>query len=856
MELIERAGFLNTLHDKFEDIAEAEGHCFLVSGEAGIGKTSLVRTFCQEIKKECKILQGTCDALFTPRPLAPLYDIAWQMQSDVMERVHDKKDRTTLFTNLLQELSVQKEPIVLIFEDVHWADEATLDFIKFLARRINQLHCLFILTFRDNEIISGHPLRNVFGQLPRDVFTRLQLTALSKEAVETMAAGKGYSGESVYSISGGNPFYVTEILASYSCGVPDNVKDSILTVYNRQNEKTKEVWKFLSVQPTGFETDYLLKMDPSCVEAVELSLESGIILHEQGKVFFKHELYRRTIEASLSPLLRVSLNKRILDLFLKDFEQKREIERIIHHAKNANEYELVTHYALIAAKRTSCIGAHIESAKLYCSAIEYYQGHDKNKLHELYEGYAYECYLINKHKDAIIYMNRSLKLWEGEEDIERSSDCMRFLSRLYWVDGNRKQSESLASKAIDLLNDKPDSRTKGLAYSNLSQLTMIYNQYPEAVYWGEKAMVIAKKLDDADILAHALDSVGTVKMRLTGSKKEGFELLQKSLDIALQNSFHEHAARAYSNMGANGIFLKDYAFAKDILEKGLKYCEELDMDTWVNYMLGHMTRLKLETGQWEEACTIAENLINNTNQGTIFKIGALAVIATLKMRRGDNDVEPILLDARAKAFGTMELQRIIPVLAALLEYEWITGKVLVDKVAIDYTITMLEQTGDADMDNKFAYWLLKVREQYVPFHKSHKDYNNANMWEELGCPYEQALALFAGDESDKRKAIGIVQELGASAVYEKLKMEMRASGIKSIPRGMRESTRANAARLTGREVDVLKLLKEGMQNKEIADRLFISAKTVDHHITSILFKLDVNTRVKAVHEAINLDIIK
>ncbi|HTD41831.1 MAG TPA: AAA family ATPase [Mucilaginibacter sp.] len=856
MELIERAAFLDALHTIFKTIKTAEGHCLLLSGEAGIGKTSLVRTFCNEIKGECKILQGTCDALFTPRPLAPLYDIAWQMQSDIMQRVKDKRDRAALFTSLLQELNAQKEPVVLIFEDIHWADEATLDFIKFLARRINYLHCLFILTYRDNEIHSGHPLRNVFGQLSRDTFTRLQLTALSKEAVETMSAEKGYSGESVYSITGGNPFYVTEILASYSSGVPDNVKDSILSVYNRQNEKIKEVWKLLSVQPTGFETKYLLQIEPACVEAIELSLESGILLHEQGRISFKHELYRRTIESSLSPLLRVALNKKILDLFLKDFEQNQEIERIIHHAKNANEYELVVHYALIAAKTASCIGAHNEAAKLYFSAIEYYQGNNKSKLHELYEGYAYECYLINKHKDAIIYMNRSLKLWEGEDDKERASDCMRSLSRLGWVDGNRKQAESFASQAIDLLNDQPDSKSKAMAYSNMSQLTMIYNQYPESIYWGEKAIVIAKKLEDDEILSHALNNVGTVKMRIASTKQEGLNLLQQSLEIALRNSYHEHAARAYSNLGCNGILIKDYPFAKGILETGYRYCEEKDMDSWGNHMLGHMARLKLDTGCWAEAYNVAENLINNTNQGTIFKVGAMAIVATIKMRRGDTDILPVLMDAKAKAFGTMELQRIIPVLAALLEYEWITGKVLADEIAIDYTIIMLEQAGDADMDNEFAYWLLKAREKYTPFHKSHNDYNLAAKWEKSGCPYEQALALFEGDEADKRKAICMVQELGAAAVYEKLKMEMRASGIKSIPRGIRETTRSNIARLTEREVDVLKLLKDGMQNKEIADRLFISAKTVDNHITSILCKLDVNSRVKAVHEAINLEIIK
>ena len=132
----------------------------------------------------------------------------------------------------------------------------------------------------------------------------------------------------------------------------------------------------------------------------------------------------------------------------------------------------------------------------------------------------------------------------------------------------------------------------------------------------------------------------------------------------------------------------------------------------------------------------------------------------------------------------------------------------------------------------------------------------ASIWKKLGYPYEQGLALFEGDENDKRKALEIVQELGAHAVYEKMKFEMRASGIKNIPRGLRKSTKSNPAHITERELDVLQLLKEGLQNKEIADRLYISPKTVDHHISSIFFKLEVNSRAKAVQEAIQLEIIK
>ncbi|MGE5108274.1 MAG: ATP-binding protein, partial [Sphingobacteriales bacterium] len=231
MKLVERAGFVASLQAKFENILAGEGHLVFISGEAGIGKTSLVKAFCRTKKNDCNLYQGTCDALFTPRPLAPLYDIALQLRSDLWEKSRNIADRDELFTRFFHELSNQTKTTLLVFEDVHWADEATLDFIKFLARRITQLRCLFILTYRNDEIHLSHPLRNLLGQLNPDSFTRMELLPLSRQAVEKMAGEKGYNGENVYSISGGNPFYVNEILASYSPGIPDNIKDSILSVY-------------------------------------------------------------------------------------------------------------------------------------------------------------------------------------------------------------------------------------------------------------------------------------------------------------------------------------------------------------------------------------------------------------------------------------------------------------------------------------------------------------------------------------------------------------------------------------------------------------------------------------------------
>jgi DNA-binding CsgD family transcriptional regulator len=340
--------------------------------------------------------------------------------------------------------------------------------------------------------------------------------------------------------------------------------------------------------------------------------------------------------------------------------------------------------------------------------------------------------------------------------------------------------------------------------------------------------------------------------------------LQQSLDIALKNSYHDQVARAYVNIAAISGTMKNYLFATKTLDAGISYCEERDLDSYTYYLLSWKARLNLETGLWKEAYRIAENLLKDENQAHAVKIAALTVVAKIKIRRGDPGAIPLLLEAKTMAFETMELQRIIPVLIGLLEYEWITGETFIETETIDRTISMINGTDNIFRNYEFAFWLLKARNQHHSLNGIYEGYDvssatkalkAAALWKEVGNPYMEALTLFEGGDNDKRKAITIVHELGARAVYEKMKLEMRSSGIKSIPLGIRNTTRLNPAFLTRREVDVLHLLKDGLQNKEIAARLFISPKTVDHHISSILFKLDVNSRTKAVREAVRQEII-
>jgi len=863
MELIERDDFLTSLNNGFKRAASGDGHCFFIVGEAGIGKTSLVKTFLKEIEDECTEYVGACDSLFTPRPLAPLYDLALQINEDWVDKIESISSRAELFTKFVQVLTHKQRPVVVVFEDIHWADEATLDFVKFFARRISRTKCLFILTCRDEEIKQQLPLRNVLGDLAPDTFTRLELTPLSRQAVQKLADQKGYDGEDVYSISAGNPFYVNEILASYSSGIPNNVKDSILSVYNRLEEEAKNVWQQLSVIPEGLEVSRLYKIDHSWHEAIGNCIASRILIIRNNKIFFKHELYRRTIEVSLSPFKRIALNKNLLQLFLSSFEEQGEIEKIVHYAKNANENELVVKYAPLAAKQAACVGAHIEASKLFLTAIEYSEGDDTDQLVTFYEDYAYECYLTNQIREAITYQAKALTIWKEKKEIEQIGNSLRFLSRLWWFEGNHQKAEHFAKQAITVLDEQPSSKAKAMAYSNMAQLKMLSDQTDECIYWGEKAIAVAREINDEETPVHAMTSMGSTLMLGQSSKSQGIALLKQSLSVSLKNSYHEHAARAYAALGSNAATIKDYDFAKKTLEEGISYCEERDLDSLKLYMLGWKARVNLELGNWAEAYKIANKLLTKENLLPVIKIGALAVAATVKMRKGEQDVLPLLLEAKTLALRTTELQRIIPVLVALLEYEWVTGKTYIEQEILDRAVKGFVEADKISKKSRFCFWLKKVRKQRAEPKEDLKRLINATTaqeesasWEELSCPYEQALSLFDGNEDNKRKALSIMQQLGADAVSEKLKMEMRSSGIKKIPRGIRESTKINPAQLTNRELDVLQLLKNGTHNKEIAETLFISPKTVDHHISSILFKLDVSSRAKAVAEAARLGILK
>jgi DNA-binding CsgD family transcriptional regulator len=394
-----------------------------------------------------------------------------------------------------------------------------------------------------------------------------------------------------------------------------------------------------------------------------------------------------------------------------------------------------------------------------------------------------------------------------------------------------------------------------MAYSNLSQLRMLADDRDEAIRWGMRAIALAESFGDQETLVHALNNVGTA----TQDKKQGRAYLERSLELARAAGFEDHAVRAYANLVANSVRCYDTASADFYFAEGLAYCADRDLDIGPRYMEGwHATSL-LYRGEWDEAAATATALLNRPSLAVVNRIMPLCVLGRVRARRGDPEVADVLDEALALAERTGEVQRIGPVRAARAEAAWLMGDAERTRAEARAGIAVAVAHQNQIFTDELAYWSWRGGEERsalpplgtTPFALQiaggWEDASRA--WVDLGLPYESAWALAEGDECALRHALTEFERLGARAAIPLVARELRTRGVRGIPRGPRPTTRATPALLTRRELEIVRLLAEGLRNAEIADRLSLSPKTVDHHVSAVLAKLGVRSRLEAVQEA-------
>jgi DNA-binding CsgD family transcriptional regulator/tetratricopeptide (TPR) repeat protein len=861
VELVERTAHLSELEAWLASVRnDSRGRLVLVGGEAGVGKTALLRRFCDERRGSVRVLWGACDALFTPRPLGPFLDVAEITGGELAELVEGGAKPHEVTSELLRALQLQS-PTIMVLEDLHWADEATLDVLRMLGRRIEAAPALVLASYRDDELEAINPFRIVLGELTTSLAVqRLKLQPLSQAAVATLAEPAGVDPDELYRKTTGNPFFVTEALAAVEQGIPDTVRDAVLARTARLSAAARTLVEAVAIAPPQAELWLLEALAEEAGGQLEECLASGMLTEVAGGVAFRHELARLAVENSLSPGRRRALHEQALAALAAPPAGLADLARLAHHAEAAGDAQAVLRYAPAAAERAAALGAHREAAAQYGRVLVFGEQLPAQERAEVLELRAQECLLTDHYDDAIEALEQAIEHYRTLGDQRGEGNALRALAQTLWCPGRTAEAEQTARQAVAVLEQLPPSHELAMAYSSLSAVHKDAENAEEAIAWATRALELADRLDDEETRVYALGTIGAIQF--VAGAPEGREKLESVLERAATAGLTERVGWAYMLLVWGAVRIRSHAVSSRYLEEGLEFCSHHGIELYRLYLLAYRAQSLLDQGRWQDAVESAGYVLRIPRSSTTPRIVALSVLGLVRARRGDPGVWDPLDEALALAEPTGELQRIGLVTSARAEAAWLEGRSEAVGSEIDAALKLAVRRRAPWMIGDLACWRRRVGSDEEPPHGAAEPYalqlagewtRAAELWTRMGCPYEAALALAeADDEEALRQSLAAMHELAAAPAAAIVARRLRERGARGLPRGPRPTTRKNPGGLTARELEVLLLVAQGLHNSEIAGRLFLAEKTVDHHVSAILRKLGVRSRGQASAEAVRL----
>ena len=860
VKLLERTVESAMLAHQWGKVDGGVGSVLFISGESGAGKSSLVHAFVETVPPDATVLWGMCDPLTTPRPLGPLHDIADQLDSSVVELVARGAPSQEIFGAVFDALGVRR--VVLVIDDLQWADDATLDLFRFLLRRIGLTRTLLIGVVRTDDVGQSRSLQRLLGEGARsEDCSRLDVGPLSIAGVTSMIGDRGIDPQRVHELTGGNAFFVTEVLSQGGEEPPSSVRDAVMARTVDLDDEARSVLDLMACAPEGI-GDRLLPGLGVGLGALRALDAVGFIGRTRRGVGFRHEICRRVIADAIPPGGAVGLHLRILEAI--EGQPSPDPAVLVHHALAVGDADRVFTFGSRAGRLAVRSGAHTEACAFFESALVHGGPRSVVDEAELLELLATELYLVDRLEDSIEAGERALSLHVQLGDLASVSRDHQSLSVFHWYNANPVVANEHAGRAVAVLDGTQHRRQLGHALALQAYLALQRSDWEQARALTDAARAIALEENDEHLRAR-LDLIDSLEALVDGDLEARSRLL--ALLGAGSPLLKDVNSTGYSNLAYLEVEQRRFTAAAEVLAIGLPLTIEPDIPICHVWQMGARSRLHLMQGGWSEAAADAEAVLG-VRSAPLARTWPHIVRGLVLLRRGHPGADAELEEAWRLASRFGEPLRLLPATSALVERAWLTG--VADSRVVE-AVDILKEVEGPDLGwsvGELAVWLRRLGRP-VELGAHHDRLNAphaldladdaeaaAAAWQALSSPYDQALSLYDSHEPDVAvTSVPILDGLGAEAVASKVRFDLRTRGISKVPSVQRASTRANPAGLTARQVEVLQLLEQGLTNAELAERLFISPKTADHHVSAILPKLHASSRREAVRNGRALGIL-
>ncbi len=851
--LLEREAELGALAELVDRVAAGRGGFAVVAGEAGIGKSSLLDAMVDAVPAGVRVHRGRCDNLITAHPFGALRE-AFEDTSPVLLAAFDQgvlHDVLSAVSHLLEDGA----PTVVLVEDVQWADDATLDVLAYLVRRLDHLRTLLIASYRDDEVGRDHPVHRLLAAPTAAPATWLHPGPLSLEAVQRLSGERAREARRLHEVTGGNPFYVTEVLAvPADASVPETLSAAVAARLQQLSAPVRRATERISVWPGLLEFELAEELLGEDFAALAEAEEHGILCAEDCGVRFRHEIARMATEASLSGLQRRQLQRDVTELLKRRGEG--HLPRLVHHAIRCHDTATVVEFAPRAGELSAKAGAHRQALDFYQAALQHEILLSDAQLAGVLDAYAWELYSAHQIGQALEHSARAVELFHSLGDEPGEARALIRRGRQLFLAGNPPEARACASRAVEL-TEGHDPATAAEALACLGMLLSLGGSDEEAVRTLHTARARAETSGRPDVVALCLIYLTLCDPEPALEKR--LDALRHSMETARGAGALEPLARGYAKTAEQ---LYRYGLYRELdahLDEGLPSVR--DWGFWPDaYNLEvHHALLQQRRGDWRSALRELDDLVEGSADPGVLVLYSLPSRARLHARLGRQDVREVLVTSWQRALAQRNLTALGLAGAALVEWAWLAGQPSEAEQVLEEWSQHASRPGAGPLDAEIRRYALRAGVEVPPSPPSADrppspwelgvagDWRGAaEAWRRAGDPYEEALELAeSGDPDATLRAFDMLTELDAGPAARWVHRRLRDLGVRTIPRGPTRRTRDNPAGLTDRQLEVVQLIGAGLTNSEIAGRLMVSVRTVDHHVSSVLDKLGVSTRRQA-----------